>query len=154
MPERGVLPRFQLRLPRLKPGHKGFDGLGGAEVVMQRLAGQDGDGKRVPGRVPQQWPPVRGDQVVAMAGSERTGQLQTLPHRHSWEVDAGGKTSEPVALVAAGGEQHLALGLLCQIAEQVGKVVLFGGGPVARGANREPGDRLDVVPYPKHGHLL
>ena len=43
--------------------------------------------------------------------------------------------------------------LLGQVAQQVRQVVLLGRGPVAGGAGREPGDRLDVVPHPQHRHL-
>jgi hypothetical protein len=151
--QRGVLRRLELRLPGPQPVNEILDACAVGHALVQRLADDHGDGQRIAGRVPQQRPPVRGGQPDALPGRQLRGQLRAFAHRHGREADPGGQVAEPGALVTAGCQQHLALGVLRQVAQQLGQVLLLGGRPRAGGAPREPGDRLDVVPDPQRRHL-
>ena len=117
--QRGVLLGFQLGFPGPQPGHERLDLLGGGEVVAQRLADQDGDGQRVARGVAQQRPPV-GARVVAGRGGRRA-RRRAGAARASASAAARCRAGRPPSqclLVAAGGQQHLAPGVLGQVAQE------------------------------------
>ena len=152
---RGVIGHRRGPGPQLL--HERLDLVFAGVVGAEGLPGQDGDGQRVALGEGQQRPPVLHLQerlrAAGLPGGDRAGELEPLEHRHRRQRNPGRQVPEPAPLVPAGGQQHPAPGLVGEVAQEPGQLVLLGGGPGAVGAGREPGDRLDVVPDPQHRHL-
>ncbi len=123
------------------------------DAVAQRLAHRHQDRQRVAAGEAEQRAQIRqGGEAAAVAVGQGAGELQPLPHRHRRHRHPRRQVAEPPPLVAAGGEQHLGLGL-AQVGEEPAQRLLLLPAPLRLAAGGEAGDRLDIVPDPQHRDL-